>query len=89
MAIVRRNYRMHLVADALIVFTEERRRKRADLVFFSNIHLSESTKALVASMLLLCQHSHYVSADSKLLLYLFSLYDIFYFTFLIIFFFVC
>lgn len=38
-------------------------------------------------MLLLCQHSHYVSADSKLLLYLFSRYDIFYFTFFIISFF--
>lgn len=29
-------------------------------------------------MLLLCQHSHYVSADSKSLLYLFSRYDIFF-----------
>lgn len=39
-----------------------------------------------ASMLLLCQHSHYVSANSKPLLYLFRVYDILYFTFLIIFF---
>jgi len=39
-----------------------------------------------ASMLLLCQHSHYVSANSKSLLYLFRVYDILYFTFLIIFF---
>jgi len=41
-----------------------------------------------ASMLLLCQHSHYVSANSKPLLYLFRVYDILYFTFLIIFLFV-
>lgn len=34
-----------------------------------------------ASMLLLCQHSHYVSANSKPLLYLFRVYDILYFTF--------
>lgn len=42
-----------------------------------------------ASMLFLCQHSHYVSANSKPLLYLFRVYDIFYtLLFLIIFFFV-
>lgn len=40
-----------------------------------------------ASMLFLCQHSHYVSANSKPLLYLFRVYDIFYtLLFLIIFF---
>ncbi|KAL6266363.1 hypothetical protein P5V15_003218 [Pogonomyrmex californicus] len=43
-------------------------------------------KLSFASMLLLCQHSHYVSANSKPLLYLFRVYDILYFTFLIIFF---
>jgi len=38
-------------------------------------------------MLFLCQHSHYVSANSKPLLYLFRVYDIFYtLLFLIIFF---
>ena len=43
----------------------------------------ESTKALVASMLLLFQHSHYVSADSKSLLYLFfALWYFFFFTLL-------
>lgn len=65
---------LYFYINTSIVVGRWRNRAETIIPFYSFPRLSvypESTKALVASMLLLFQHSHYVSADSKSLLYLF------------------